>query len=171
MSKANPKKAMAALLPFEMKVNGYDFTVKPVTLGMYAALERIDSPLITGKDPKDTLELVPSLYLLTHDPRLVFSGSLVEDALAWADTLGIDALGEIRKAAARQLNAALDVVPEDDPEGPKKKRTAGSSRSSATPRRTSAGAMKRSCGTSPSLRSFSSGDRRGSKPTRSSRSR
>ena len=121
MSKANPQKAMAALLPLEIKVPGYDFTVRPVTLGMYAALERIGSPLITGRDPEDTLELIPSLYLLTHDPREVLTGNLVDDALAWADTVGVDAVAAIRKAAARQLNAALDIVPEDDDDAPKKK--------------------------------------------------
>ncbi len=171
MGKANPKKAMAALLPLEMKVAGYDFTVRPVTLGMYAALERIGSPLITGQEPKDTLEIIPSLYLLTHDPRLVFSGDLVSDAVAWADTVGVDAVGAIRRAAARQLNAALDVVPQDDEDEPKKKRTAGSPRSSATPPRTSAGDMTRSCGASRSRRSSSSGDRKASGPGGSSRSR
>lgn len=171
MSKANPQKAMAALLPLEIKVPGYDFTVRPVTLGMYAALERIGSPLITGKDPEDTLELIPSLYLLTHDPREVLTGNLVEDALAWADTVGVDAVAAIRKAAAKQLNAALDIVPEDDDDTPKKKRTAGSPTSSATPRKPTAGAMRRSSGASPSPRSSSSGARTASKPTVSSRSR
>lgn len=171
MSKANPTKAMAALLPLEIKVPGYDFTVRPVTLGMYAALERIGSPLITGREPADTLELIPSLYLLTHDPREVLTGSLVEDAIAWADTVGVDAVAAIRQAAARQLNAGLDVIPEDDEEAPKKKRTAGSSRSSATPPKPTAGATRKSSGASPSPRSSSSGGKTASKPTASSRSR
>lgn len=171
MSKANPRKAMAALLPLEIKVAGYDFAVRPVTLGMYAALERIGSPLITGKDPEDTLELVPSLYLLTHDPREVLTGSLVEDALAWADTVGVDAVAAIRQAAAKQLNAALDVVPEDDDDAPKKKRTAGSPTSSATPRKPTAGAMRKSSGASRSPRSSSSGAKTASRPTKSTRSR
>lgn len=171
MSKANPTKAMAALLPLEIRVSGYDFTVRPVTLGMYAALERINSPLITGREPEDTLELIPSLYLLTHDPREVLTGNLVADALAWADTVGVDAVAAIRQAAARQLNAGLDVVPEDDEEAPKKKRTAGSPTSSATPRKPTAGAMRKSSGAPPSPRSSSSGARTASRPTKSSRSR
>jgi len=39
MSKSNPRKAMAALLPLPIGC-GNGVTVKPMTLGMWAALER-----------------------------------------------------------------------------------------------------------------------------------
>ena len=84
MSKANPRKAVAAILPLAVECP-CGATVRPMTLGMWAALERVGSPLVTGKEPKDTLELVPSLYLLTHDPREVLRGSFFDDAVAWAD--------------------------------------------------------------------------------------
>ena len=111
MSKANPRKAVAAILPLDIECP-CGATVRPMTLGMWAALERIGSPLVTGKEPKDTLELVPSLYLLTHDPREVLRGSFFDDAVAWADTLPVSALEEIQRACYRQMGAMFDVLPE-----------------------------------------------------------
>lgn len=135
MSRSNPRKAMAALLPTPVRIEGYDLAVKPMTLGMWAALERISSPLVTGRQDADALDLVPSLYLLTHDPCEVFAGDLLRDAMAWADSVGVDALAKIRAAVHRQIAAACDVIPETD-EPPKKKRTAGARRSRASqPRR------------------------------------
>ena len=111
MSKANPRKAVAAILPLTVECP-CGATVRPMTLGMWAALERVGSPLVTGKEAKDTLELVPSLYLLTHDPREVLRGSFYDDAVAWADTLPVSALEEITRACYRQMGAMFDVLPE-----------------------------------------------------------
>jgi len=111
MSKTNPRKAVAALLPLAVECP-CGATVRPMTLGMWAALERIGSPLVTGKEPKDTLELVPSLYLLTHDPREVLRGTFFDDAVAWADTMPVSALEEIQHACYRQMGAMFDVLPE-----------------------------------------------------------
>ena len=119
MSKANPRKAMAALLPLPIRC-GEGVTVRPMTLGMWAALERIGSPLVTGEEPKDALELIPSLYLLTHDPREVFAGNVLDLAMQWADTQPVSVMADIREAAYRQMNAAFDVIPEGE-ENPKKK--------------------------------------------------
>jgi hypothetical protein len=47
MSKSNPKKAMAAILPLTVRAeaDGRVYEVRPMTLGMWAALERITLPL------------------------------------------------------------------------------------------------------------------------------
>ena len=159
MSKANPRKAMAALLPLPIKV-GRRLAVAPMTLGMFAALERIGSPMASGREPKDLVELIPSLYLLTHGAKEIFRPDFFAAALDWADTVPTSVVGAIRAACYRQLNAAFDVIPEDD--GKKKRRpgtTAGSQRSSTGPRRPTAGASTRSCTKSRSRRSASSGDR------------
>lgn len=153
MSAANPKKAVAALLP------PGGAAVRPMTLGVYAALERIGSPLVTGKEPKDTLELVPSLYLLTHDPREVFRGNVLDLAMQWADTVGVDALERICDAAKRQMAALFDVVPEDAQKKSPADTTAGSPRRSTGRRAPTAGAGARSCGKSPRPRSSSSSGR------------
>ena len=159
MSKTNPRKAMAALLPLAVECR-CGATVRPMTLGMWAALERIGSPLVTGKEPKDTLELVPSLYLLTHDPREVLRGTFFDDAVAWADTMPVSALEEIQHACYRQMGAMFDVLPEV------KKKTlrpaTGGSQPSPDGRRGSAdGAGARSCGRSRPRPSRSSGGSKG----------
>ncbi len=113
---------MAALLPPGQAV------IRPMTLGVYAALERIGSPLVTGKDAKDTLDLIPSLYLLTHDPREVFRGNILDLAMRWADTQPVETVAAIKEAAFAQIRAMLDVTPEQDPDRPKKETPAGSPR-------------------------------------------
>lgn len=158
MSKANPRKAVAAILPLTIECP-CGATVRPMTLGMWAALERIGSPLVTGKEPKDALELVPSLYLITHDPREVLRGSFFDDAVAWADTLPVSALEEIQRACYRQMGAMFDVIPEVK----KKHRpeTAGSRQSPTGRRASSDGAGMKSSGTSPARPSRSCGGMKG----------
>ncbi len=157
MSRTNPRKAMAALLPLALECPCGE-TVRPMTLGMWAALERIGSPLVTGAPPKDALELVPSLYLLTHDPREVLRSGFFEDAVAWADALPVTALAEIRDACYRQMGAMRDVLPEVKKKSPDT--TAGSRRSPTGPRTSTAGAGAKSCGKSRQARSRSCGGRR-----------
>lgn len=161
MSKANPRKAMAALLPLPIQC-GTEIVVRPMTLGMWAALERIGSPLVTGEEPKDSLELIPSLYLLTHDPRDVFAGNILDLAMRWADSQPVTVMADIRKAAYRQMNAAFDVIPEDteDDQRKKKRPTVGSSSSRNGAQRPTGGATAKSSGVSRSRRSASSGGRK-----------
>ena len=85
-----------------------------MTLGMWAALERISSPLVTGAEGRDTLEIIPSLYLLTHDPREVFRGNIIDLAMEWADKQPVGALAAIKAAADQQIAAITDVLPESD---------------------------------------------------------
>ncbi|MBR0506176.1 MAG: hypothetical protein IJJ84_12290, partial [Kiritimatiellae bacterium] len=150
MSKANPRKAMAALLPLAVECP-CGCTVRPMTLGMWAALERVGSPLVTGKEAKDTLELVPSLYLLTHDPREVLRGSFYDDAVARADTLPVSALEEIQRACYRQMGAMFDVIPEVKKNS--RPETDGSRPSSTGPRVSTAGGLMKSSGRSPAPQS------------------
>ena len=188
MSKANPRKAVAALLPTPIRCGktaarssersaakeaktASTIDVRPMTLGMWAALERIDSPLVTGKQAKDTLELLPSLYLLTHDPKEIFEPGLAQKALDWADTLPTTALEEIRRAAYAQIGVVTAVVPEATDDDKKKSTTAGSRSSSPTRRGTSAGATTTSCGKRRFPQSPSPAGKTASRPTRSSRSR
>ena len=161
MSKANPRKAMAALLPLPIQC-GTEIVVRPMTLGMWAALERIGSPLVTGEEPKDSLELIPSLYLLTHDPRDVFAGNILDLAMRWADSQPVTVMADIRKAAYRQMNAAFDVIPEDteDDQRKKKRPTVGSSSSRNGAQRPAGGATAQASGKSRWQRSASSGGRK-----------
>lgn len=119
MSAANPRKGVAALLPRTIEVGG-GYAVRPLSLGMYAILERIKSPMLDSAATPDTLELVPTLYVLTHDPMDSLSGNLFEKSVAWADTVDPGMLVRIRDAAVRQIAAMTDVIPEA---APKKKRS------------------------------------------------
>lgn len=127
--KANPKKAVTALLPPPLRCG--DAVVRPMTLGMWAALESIESPLITGRGPSRALELVPSLYLLTHDPREVFRADFLDAAMSWADTQPVGALERIRAACDRQVQIVQDVMPQCDEEDEGKKTTGRSPTSRA----------------------------------------
>ena len=125
MSKANPRKAVTAIMPLPLQVgteNGEPLVVRPMTLAMYAALERIGSPLLTGQEPENALDWLPTLYLVTHDPSEIFSGNLSDKAFAWADAQPVSIVRRIRDAAMRQIDALVDVIPEADPDEKKKRR-------------------------------------------------
>ena len=165
MSKGNPRKAMAALLPLPLRVSG-GIVVKPMTLGLWAALERIGSPLVTGAEPKDALELIPSLYLLTHDPREVFRGNVVDLAMQWADTVPVGVMHEIRRACDRQMSAVNAVVPEfEQKKAGSAGTTAGCPRSSTGLPRDTGGGSVRSCGKFRSRRAASCGGAGSSRTT------
>jgi hypothetical protein len=157
MSEANPRKGVAALLPRTIEVGG-GYAVRPLSLGMYALLERIKSPMLDSAAKPDTLELVPTLYVMTHDPMDSLAGNLFEKSVAWADTVDPGMLVRIRDAAVRQIAAMTDVIPEA---APKKKAvtTAGSSDTRSSRPKPTAGAMTKSCGGRRHPRSQSSGGR------------
>lgn len=157
MSKANPEKAVRAILPAPITCP-CGCIVRPLTLGMFAVLERIHSPLL-GETPADgALSLVPSLYALTHEPADALAGDLFGRSLAWADTLPPAALAEIKDAAERQVAAMLAVVPEPPP-SKKKATTDGSPSSPIGPRTNTAGRSTKSSSASPRRRSPSSAAR------------
>ena len=139
---ANPKKAIAALMPPVIDC-GEGASVLPMTLAMWAALERIESPLITGKSAKDTMDLLPSLYLLTHGAAEILSGNLLAKAYEWADTVSPIVMERIRRACAEQITVITDVIPEG---GKKKLQTAGSPRLLTTSHLPTIGRSKQSSG-------------------------
>jgi len=169
MSRLNPDKAMAALMPLPIEI-APGVEVRPVTLGMWAALERIKSPLVTGEEPKDTLELIPSLYLLTHDPRIVLNGGLLEAAMAWADTLPVTAMDAIQRACNKHIDAALAVIPQKKTTDRAGIQTDSSPVSSTSPRQGTGGVFPKSSGTCRCRRSTSLKGKSGLTRTKSSRS-
>lgn len=166
--RANPKKAVAAAMPLPIG------DVRPMTLAMWAALEHIDSPLLKSATPdgQAVLDLLPSLYLLTHDPREIFRANLLDLAMEWADKLPVTAIADIRRAAEAQIRTVAAVIPEDDEDAPRKKKvTAQSPTSSTTPARPSAGATAKPSTKLRSRSSRSSTETQPLKQTRSSLSR
>lgn len=109
----NPPAALAALVPDPIPVAGTGEVVRPFTLGLYAVLDRIHSPLLYGRpETTDVLELLPSLYLATHGPEDWHGPRLLERATEWADNLPPSALPALRDACAAQVSAMLDVTPQ-----------------------------------------------------------
>ena len=150
MSKGNPRKAVASILPTPIETPE-KLEVKPMTLAMYAALERIESPLVTGVEAKDTAALLPSLYLLTHGAQEIFRGNLVALAFAWADTVPVSTINSVRAACEAQMKVVMDVMPEAQKKTPRGT-TDGSQRPSTSPRKPTAGATAKSSGMSRSRR-------------------
>lgn len=68
--------------------------------------------LVQCEEVRDTLEIIPSLYLLTHDPREVFRGNIIDLAMAWADEQPVGAIAAIKAACDKQMVAVMDVIPE-----------------------------------------------------------
>ena len=142
-------------MPLSIEAGGV--TIKPMTLGLYAALEKIGSPLLTGETVQ-TLDWLPTLYLMTHDPEEALAGNLADKAFAWAKSQPVTIVESIRRAAFAQMGRVEDVLPQA-----KKKRTrpgkvtmAGSSNGSITPPVATAGVTAKSCGKSRHRRSLSS---------------
>lgn len=152
MSTGNPRKAVCALLPVAIRGEGWE--VRPITLGIFAILERISSPLLEAGAKPQAMDLIPSLYVLTHDPMESLTGDLFAKSVAWADTFPPRALAAIRAAVMRQVKTINDVVPEGGDEK-KKGATAGSPSSpSGRPSTTTGRGTKRS-GDAPRARSRS----------------
>ena len=61
----NPKSAIDALLEDEKRIS--DLTVKPLTLGRYALLDALESPLISMKTSTKLINLIPTFYVMTQE--------------------------------------------------------------------------------------------------------
>jgi hypothetical protein len=113
MSEANPKEAIQAMLPTPINVGGY--VVKPLRLGVYAMLERIESPVCTGA-PMDMLGMIPTMYVMTHDTRTVLmsidDNTFPEKAVDWADSLDPETAIKLQEACLEQLRLSLSTAPE-----------------------------------------------------------
>lgn len=125
----NPAAALDALLPEPIPVEGTGEVVRPLSLALYAQLDRIDSPLVGGGGETDAFALLPSLFLLCRGPQAAFGGRLMERAVEWADALPPSALVAIRDAAERQIAAMVDVVPQSKKKAAKPMAGSSSSRS------------------------------------------
>lgn len=110
MSKSNPVKAISALIPAPIPVPGTGESVRPLTLAVYAVLDRIGSPLVRPQ-PCTILDLIPSLYILCKGYAEALQPGLGDKAMAWADTLPPAAMALIKQAAEKQIMAMLDVLP------------------------------------------------------------
>lgn len=130
---ANPEPVLDALLPAAIHVAGGRVVVRPLTLATFALLDKIRSPLLTGNGSVGVIDLLPTLYILTHGASVCLAdlsaGRLETVAIDWADQFPPQILSEIRDAAVTQIGKILYLIPPPDENTSKKKGTDGSSQS------------------------------------------
>jgi hypothetical protein len=86
---------------------------KPITLGQFALLERIQSPFLGEAKPYAFYELLPSLYILSMTPAEASQhlGNLEADALQWADTLTSEEAQTRIQNANDAIEAFIKAIP------------------------------------------------------------
>ena len=128
---ANPEPVLDALLPAAITVARGRVVVRPLTLATFALLDKIRSPLLSGDSSGGVIDLLPTLYVLTHGASVCLAdlsaGRLEAVAIDWADQFPPQILAEIRAAAVEQIGRILYMIPPPDESTSKKKETAGSS--------------------------------------------
>lgn len=111
----DPQLAVEAVLDSDQSVAG--ITVRKITAGRYAWLERLDSPF-TDFEKKFTLDnLIPSLYVVQVETEKLRQYScrdvdkLKDDAFAWADEIDIDKIGPAVDVVMDQFRDILKIAP------------------------------------------------------------
>jgi len=154
----NPKRALEALTAGGVEVDG--ITVRELTLGLAAVLERIGSPLVTARAKGEALtlrDMLPTMFAMTRpaaesDALLTSGGAeaLQAAAVRWADDLSTETGMKLVAACAAAVSRVARVSPqglpdEDGPEGNGSAAgTAGSSPSPQSARSGSGGRGRRS---------------------------
>ena len=117
-----PKLAVEAVLDSDQSVAG--ITVRKITAGRYAWLERLDSPF-TDFEKKFTLDnLIPSLYVVQLETEKLRQYScrdvdkLKDDAFAWADEIDLDKIGPAVDVVMEQFRDILKISPGTGQDGP-----------------------------------------------------
>lgn len=110
-----PKAAANAILDDENKID--EVTVYPITLGRYALLELVDSPFINNSIEMTMANLLPSLYVMTHD-RDDLKGitaknidKLTDKATEWADSVSLDTIPDLVRSILEKMQELLKVTP------------------------------------------------------------
>lgn len=116
-----PKLAVEAVLDSDQSVAG--ITVRKITAGRYAWLERLDSPF-TDFEKKFTLDnLIPSLYVVQVETEKLRTYScrdvdkLKDDAFAWADEIDLDKIGPAVDLVMDQFRDILKISPSTGQDG------------------------------------------------------
>lgn len=162
MSKSNPRKALAALLPAPIRIGALGVEVRPFTLATFAVLEKIGSPMLPAAGPvhAGVFDLLPTLYAATHVPAecldQIADGTFSRNVLEWADTIPGTAMPLLKDAILMQVGTMQDVVPES-PEKKTTDTTAGSRPSPNGPAAPTAGPGTRQSSRSRRRSSRSSG--------------
>lgn len=128
----NPKAAIDSLLQAKKDVLGC--TIYPLTLARYALLELVDSPLTQQKQTVTTVQLMPTMFIMTQPiEKLAQYDSdnikqLKAEAAIWADGISTVQASAIVQETCKQFGLIAEVAPdasEGDGKTSKKAQTAG----------------------------------------------
>lgn len=117
----NPQRALDAILAGPTDVSGY--TIYPLTVARLACLEKIDSPLLTGKN--DYAKTVASVWVMTRPAEQLAKhisnpDYMQEQAILWADSVPLDIFNDICKLVGEDLAKMAGLVGGKDEDGKKK---------------------------------------------------
>lgn len=124
----NPKSAIDALLEDEKRIS--DLTVKPLTLGRYALLDALESPLISKKTSTKLINLIPTFYVMTQEwtDLAGYDTSNIEElkrkAGVWAGDKDINDTARLVEEIIRKLGIMQKVSPESQEDTSRKKEAA-----------------------------------------------
>lgn len=125
MAGENPKSAIDAILEDDKELKS-GLRIFPITLGRYALLELVKSPLIDKDTKFSTISLIPTFYIMTREVSELkgYNSRNIEqleaDAMEWAENQTIQDSNEILDELLQKFNLVQRVKP-DVAEDTKKK--------------------------------------------------
>lgn len=125
MEGENPKSAIDAILEDDKELKS-GLRIFPITLGRYALLELVKSPLIDKDTKFSTIALIPTFYIMTREVSELkgYNSRNIEqleaDAMEWAENQTIQDSNEILDELLQKFNLVQRVKP-DVAEDTKKK--------------------------------------------------
>ena len=111
MSESNPKTALDAVLD-DVKKDGEKQEGYPLTLGRYALLELLESPVTSGESSLRPLDMIPTLYVMTHgmeDLRGYTSKNVDQlraASMDWAEGVELSRFAPLVEQVVRSINLA-----------------------------------------------------------------
>jgi hypothetical protein len=126
MATENPKSAIDAILEDDKEIGNNGLRIYPLTLGRYALLELVKSPLINKETEFSTLTLIPTFYIMTREVSELkgYNSRNIEEleqkSMEWAETQTINDSGKILDELLQKFNLVQRVKPDVEEDTKKK---------------------------------------------------
>lgn len=126
MAGENPTSAIDAILEDDKEIGNNGLRIYPLTLGRYALLELVKSPLINKETEFSTLTLIPTFYIMTREVSELkgFNSRNIEEleqkSMEWAETQTITDSGKILDELLQKFNLVQRVKPDVEEDTKKK---------------------------------------------------
>lgn len=126
MAGENPTSAIDAILEEDKEIGNNGLRIYPLTLGRYALLELVKSPLINKETEFSTLTLIPTFYIMTREVSELkgFNSRNIEEleqkSMEWAETQTIENSNELLEELVQKFNLVQRVKPDVEEDTKKK---------------------------------------------------